>query len=90
VRTRTTTERVLTSDERHKLLAMLDAFPLDAPPVPGWGGPHVTALTDFWLSLKPPHHGNYAYLRVHGQERIALKSMRRVVLTTEWGRPRDD
>lgn len=79
----------LTADERRKLLAMVEAFPIDALPLPGWGGPHVTALTEFWLSLKPPHHGNYAYLRVRGMEYIALAGMRKVILTTPWGTPRD-
>jgi hypothetical protein len=78
----------LTADERRTLLAMIDAFPLDTPYVPGWGGPHVMALTNYWWSLKPPSHGNYAYLRVRGQEHIALREMRRLVLTTEWGRGR--
>ncbi len=78
--------RHLTADERRTLLAMIEAFPPNAPFVPGWGSAEVRALTDYWLSLQPPSHGCYAYLRVHGQEHIALSEMRRVVLTTEWGR----
>lgn len=68
---------------------MLDTFPAKPEPVPGWGCPEVIALTNLWLSLHPPSHGNYAYLRAHGQEHIALAGMRHVILTTPWGRPRD-
>jgi hypothetical protein len=81
------TRRRLTADERRTLLAMIDAFPVDAPPVSGRSA-EERALTDYWWSLKPPSHGNYAYLRVRGQEQIALREMRRLVLTTEWGRGR--
>jgi hypothetical protein len=78
----------LTADERRTLLAMIDEFPLDALHVPGWGSVEARALTDYWLALTPPSHGCYAYLRVRGSEHIALREMRGLILSTEWGRVR--
>ena len=73
---------VLTAEERHALVALIDAFPRDVARDRGAWRP----LTDLWLSLKPPRHGNYPYLRVRGMEHIALDGMRIVLRTTAWGR----
>jgi hypothetical protein len=69
----------LTADERAWLLELLDGY--DATEPNAW-----RPLTDYWLSLHPPEHGSYAFLRIRGSEHHAIREMRRVVLTTEWGR----
>ena len=75
---------VLTAEERHALVALIDAFPRDVARDRGAWRP----LTELWLSLKPPSYGNYLYLRLSGQEHVALAGMRAVIATTVWGRGR--
>lgn len=81
--------RALTPEQRRTLLHLLDTFPANAEPVPGRGCAEVMAITNYWLSLRPPSYGYYAYLRLPGMEHIALAGMR-AVLATAWGRVRHD
>lgn len=79
----------ITAEQRRTLLHLLDTFPANPEPVPGWGCAEVMALTNYWLSLRPPSYGHYASLRLPGMEHIALAGMR-AVLATDWGRVRRD